>query len=176
MIAVRVRVLPGLPPYGDLPKIFSDTGQGMHREGLVVEFMVPGESPWVGNFVRGLTRFDLAVPHPDGKHALIIAGGQGYIVDPRIHGVIKTFGGGINECYPHPDGTTLVLDERGTSFSALGVDGWRWHSRRISWDGFRSVRVEEMRLKGEAWFPEDTWHPFELDLDSGEVVGGSYVE
>jgi len=176
MSSVQIRVLPGLPPYGDLPKAFSDTGYGLHCEGLVVEFTVPGKAPWIGNFVRGLTRFDLAVPHPDSIHALVIAGGQGYVVEPVSQSVVDTCGSAIQGCFQHPDGTTLVLEHQGISFSAVGVEGLRWRSRRVSWDGFRSVHVEGMRLKGEAWLPDDTWHPFELDLQSGEVVGGSYVE
>jgi hypothetical protein len=38
-----------------------------------------------------------------------------------------------------------------------------------------NVRVESDRLKGDAYDPmDDGWAPFELDLETGEVVGGSY--
>jgi hypothetical protein len=62
------QALPGLPPYGPLPRQFSLDGRGTHREGFVVEFK-HGTEDWVGNFQRGGTGFDAALPHPDGESA-----------------------------------------------------------------------------------------------------------
>jgi hypothetical protein len=68
-----------------------------------------------------------------------------------------------------------VLFGNGLWFELLGAVGLHWRSRRISWDGMREVRLEGLRLFGEAWSPfEDCWLPFELDLCSGEFTGGSY--
>ena len=51
----------------------------------------------------------------------------------------------------------------------------RWHTPRISWDGFQNVRLEAEQLAGEAWSPvEDRWLPFSVDLETGRIDGGSY--
>ena len=42
-------ILDGLPTSGPSAVPFSSTGQGEHREGLVVRFSLPSET-WVGNF------------------------------------------------------------------------------------------------------------------------------
>ena len=50
-------------------------------------------------------------------------------------------------------------------------------TRRISWDGIWNLRVEQDRLKGQAWNPfDDSESPFSVDLKTGDVEGGSYTE
>ena len=92
-------VLPGLPPYGPLalPVPFSATGMGTHKEGFVVEFL-PGESAsWVGNFQRGLSKFDLVVNEPGSNRLIVVAGGEAYLVDPLTRRCERTFGGAIQQ-------------------------------------------------------------------------------
>lgn len=84
-MATALRALPGLPPYGELPLRFSAHGVGTHSEGFVVEFQTSTDRNWVGNFVRGLNKFDWIGSHPNGREALVIAGGQGYLIDPNPH-------------------------------------------------------------------------------------------
>jgi hypothetical protein len=63
----------------------------------------------------------------------------------------------------------------GLWFEALAASGMSWRSRRLSWDGVRNVRIDDSRLRGEAWNPvDDCWNEFTLDLQTGDVVGGSY--
>jgi hypothetical protein len=40
----------------------------------------------------------------------------------------------------------------------------------------RSLQRRGSVLTGEAWKPGDTWHAFELNLETGGVVGGCYEE
>lgn len=50
-----------------------------------------------------------------------------------------------------------------------------WKSRRISWDGMMNVTVAAATLVGEAYDPmTDAWTPFEVDVETGELRGGSY--
>src|SRR5437879_2745089 len=67
------RVLPGLPTSGPWPEQFSSTGQGMHREGFVVEFSPEGKPPWVGNFQPGMTGYSAVLQHLDGTSLIVIA-------------------------------------------------------------------------------------------------------
>jgi len=61
---------------------------------------------------------------------------------------------------------------------AIGAEGVRWWTKRDSWDGMRNVRVDSNGgvIKGEALALDDDWTPFEVDLRSGAVKGGSYLE
>jgi hypothetical protein len=146
----------------------------LHAQGLVVE-VSPADGPsWVGNFVRGLSNFDLALVHPNARDALVIAGGQGYVVDPGLQAVTEIFGGAIVDAFRHPAQEWLILNDQEIRFVALGPSGWVWKSRRVSWDGLRDLHVDGESISGKAWAPGDTWEPFEVDLNTGELVGGSY--
>jgi hypothetical protein len=172
----QFQVLPGLPPHGEPARVFSATGTRLQSEGLVVRFTPSGAPAWVGNFIPGtLSNFQFLTPHPNGHDVIIIVGGQGYIVDPASHQPVKTFGGAIVDAFMHPTATATVLNHQNLCFEAIGPSGRIWLTRRISWDGMRSVVRSGTTLTGEAWKPgEDTWHPFCVDLQTSAVEGGSY--
>jgi hypothetical protein len=175
MSAFEFHALPGLPAYGEAARVFSATGTGLQSEGLVVHFAPTGAPPWTGNFVPGrFTKFQLLVPHPNGQHAIIIAGGQGYIVDPSAEELVGTLGGAIVDAFSHPTTSALVLNHQNLRFEAIGATGRIWLTRRISWDFMRSLEHHGTTLTGEAWKPDDTWHRFRVDLDTRAVEGGSY--
>jgi hypothetical protein len=173
-MSFEVSALPGLPVYGEPATAFSASGRGTYSEGFVVEFRLHDNTPWVGNFLRGATDFDLAGAHPNGVDALIIAGGQGFVIDPAQRQLRGTFGGTIVAAFSHPSCSAIVLNHQNISFEAIGAAGRMWVSRRISWDGLRCIESKGAVVTGEAWRFDDTWHPFRLDLNSGEVLGGSY--
>ena len=167
-------ILPGLPPYGPLPEQFSSTGMGMHSEGFVVRFFPPTGEDWVGNFQPGLTNCSTVIKHPNGHWLVVISGGKAYVVDPGIRNSIREFGGKIQDVLPIPELPAIVFGN-GCCFKAVGQTGELWTSRRISWDGMRSLQVEHTTLQGEAYNPRtDRWFPFSLDLVSGQAEGGSY--
>ena len=168
-------VLDGLPAYGPPADAFSATGLGKHREGLVVRIHA-SSGAWVGNFQRGLSSCDHVLDHPDGRHLLVIAGGTAYVVDPETRELARHFGCQIEYVFLLP-GVPILLLGNGLWFEAIGGEGLRWRSRRISWDGLRSVVLDGNLLCGEAYAPEGplgTWYPFQLDVLTGTVTGGSY--
>jgi len=171
----RFEVLPGLLPYGDSPEAFTATGQGRHREGYVVRFEPDGAESWVGNFQRGQSSLDLVCDHPNGRELIVVAGGQGYVVDPADKAKREYWGGQIEAVIPVPE-LGIVVFGNGLWFEAVGPSGHCWATRRISWDGMQKVRSEGLRLLGEAWYPmaDGHWVPFEVDIASGECLGGSY--
>lgn len=169
------QILPGLPAYGEPARVFSASGVGLHSEGLVVRFTPSEARAWVGNFIPGtLSDFQLLTQHPNGRDVVIICGGQGYIVDPGSERLTETFGGCIVDAFRHPAAHAIVFNHQELRFEAMGAAGRIWLTRRISWDGMRSIARTGTTLTGEAWRPGDTWHPFRLDLETGEVEGGSY--
>lgn len=173
------RILPGLPGVGSLPLQFSATGQGMHREGLVVEFGAdapPTSARWVGNVQPGRTRFSAVFTDEKGLEATVLAGGQGYRVNVATGALLGEFGGDIESaidvtslgCVLFFSPTDVELHRKGSSAV--------WRSRRISWDGFRNLSLQGDALKGEAWMFDGTWPPFTVALATGGVEGGSYYE
>lgn len=168
-------VLDGLPAYGATAVPFSATGQGRHREGLVVSFKASA-TDWVGNFQRGLTPHDQVLQHPDGRHVLVVAGGTAYVVDPEIQALGSHFGGQIEQIISLRDEPAVLLSN-GLWLEALGAHGITWSSRRISWDGLRNVSLNGDAVRGEAYAPEGAdgaWYPFSVNVRTGEVTGGSY--
>ena len=169
------KVLGGLPPYGPMALPFTATGLGTYREGLVVEFRSHAGN-WVGNFQRGVSSCDEVCEHPDGRHVIVVAGGTAYIVAPETRTLAHHFGAQIEQVLAVADQRLLVFGN-GLWFEAVGPDGMQWRSRQLSWDGVRNVTRSARVLRGEAYAPEGpegTWYPFEVDLETGEVTGGSY--
>ncbi|MUV15678.1 hypothetical protein [Noviluteimonas gilva] len=172
-IALVFEVLPGLPAYGDLPKLFSDTSSTVSREGYVIRFLAGTREAWVGNFQRGLCFFDHAVALSDTKHVLVIAGGTAYVVDPATKSIIQSFGGQIESCTPTPDASGFVVSNT-TDIELINGSGRVWRSRRLAWDGLRVLQVTRHDVLGEARHYDDSWHPFRVNLSNGEATGGAY--
>ena len=170
---VTFEIRAGLSGTGPPPVNFSATGAGIHSEGLVVCFHPGTSCEWVGNFQRGSTICDAVVHHPDGKNTLVVAGGQAYVVDAHSREAVS-FEGVIAQIFSlkHPD--RIIIDSQGLALVALCHSGLLWHTRRISWDGIRNIRIEGNSLQGEASGVDDRWHQFEVNLITGVSTGGSY--
>ncbi len=169
------RVLPGLPGTGELPVRFNFTGTGLYSEGFVVEFTCANGQKWVGNFQRGL-HGESAVFTVLGRsdQAMVIAEGQAYVVEAETRALIRTFGGQIADVFYLPNRDTMIFGN-GLWLECVGPNGLRWRTRRISWDGMMEVSLDGERLRGNAFNPlDDTWSPFDVDIDTGAVIGGSY--
>jgi hypothetical protein len=121
-----------------------------------------------------MSTYDHVDDHPNMRDVLVVAGGQAYVVDPLGQNVRETFGAAIVGAWKHPSRPWIIFNDQDIRFFALGPMGFVWESPRVSWDGLRTLQVNGERLCGEAWEPGDTWHPFELDLNTGSVNGGSY--
>jgi hypothetical protein len=114
----------------------------MHSEGLVVG-VKPGAAPsWVANFVRGLTNYDLVIAHPNAHDALIVAGGQGYVIDPLTAKLLSTFGGAIVDAFPHPTQRAIVVNHQNLRLKPLVPTvnfGWHVGFPGIACDRFNAV-------------------------------------
>jgi hypothetical protein len=171
----RFEILAGLPPYGAVALPFPSDGAGRHREGLVVRFNPASVEPWVGNFQRGATTYNSVLAHPDGRQVVVVAGGQGYVIDPEMRMETQCrMSASINFAISMPEFNQIVL---GTDleFGAIRADGTGWNSGRLSWDGIKNISISAATLKGEAYSPlSDSWFPFTLDLLTGESFGAIY--
>ena len=174
----RFEILDGLPPYGPQAESFSAKDTGKHCEGFVVRFMPAEAGAWVGNCVRGMTRFDAVRELPDGSGPIIvIAGGEAYLVDPLAAKAHAMTGGMIVGAYPIPELNQVLLDNT-CWFEIVGASGLQWKTPRLSWDGFRSISIQGAKVFGEAYSPVDKnkeWFPFAIDLVKRSAEGGSYA-
>ena len=114
-----------------------------------------------------------ACPRPDDL--LAIAGGYGYRVD-TLHPEQCEF------LPVRPIASVLALPEHGLlllagfhAVLALGAEGVRWQSARLSWEGITLHEVRAGFLHGEGWdMFADREVPFRVDLRTGEHEGGGY--
>jgi hypothetical protein len=171
----RFEILPGLPATGEMHESFSATGTGKHSEGIVVSFSPEGAGSWIGNFQPGVGGATSVFPHPDGTHVIVIAHGQGYVVNPSTKFLKSQFNGYVQEFLQVEEERAVIFGD-GTSLERLEHNGdLMWRTRRISWDGMRNVRIDNDTILGEAFTPMgDKWLPFSVNLYTGELQGGSY--
>ena len=168
---MRFERLPGLPPYGPLARAF---GGPQYREGLVVRFWTTGGETWVGNFHGGHGRAEGVVDHPDNRRVVVLASGQGYVVDPEAPNDVSIFAFGIHEFFALPEfNAILFVDD--VELETINKEGRWWRTSRISWDGIRHIKIEGANLYGEAFTPVgEIWVPFTVDLRTGECAGSAY--
>ncbi len=165
----------GLPGEGAAPRQFSATGHGKFREGFVVEFNPPGANAWVGNFQPGSTSLYRLIEEPANATVLVIAGGQGYAVDERSGELVAVLDSDI-EFVERSARAPMTVTGDNLGFASYLDGRLLWRTRRVSWDGFRNLRVEAGSIRGEAWCFDDTWHSFSVDLVTGHASGGSCFE
>ena len=152
-----------------LPEHFSLYDAGMDGEGFLVRFHSEPSGTWIGSFQCGLSGLSTVRMHPNGKHALVIAGGNGYVIEVETKQAIERFGGMILEVLPIPDGSDLIFAEQ-VRLERFGPNGVVWRSERLSWDGFRAMRIEEDVVFGESYTPlGDSWTSFTVKLSDGSV-------
>lgn len=163
----------GLPPYGPQATGFPEEWARLGREGLVVKFAETSGTTWIGNFQPGLGGLDDVRWHPNRQQVLVASAGALWCVDPDTR-VGEKIAPAVFSIWQLESGD-LLIDNQGLAYVRLGRSGVVWHTPRISWDGFQNVRVEAGQLAGQAWSPvEDRWLLFSVDLESGQVDGGSY--
>ena len=170
----RVRILEGLPAYGPMatpiPPEWGDSG----REGTVVECETESDK-WVANIAPGIGGLNLAHAHPNGRDAVVIASGDLYVVNPILRSAELLLSGVDSEIeVQQPDGWIFCI--QGVALARLGSDGLLWHTRRLSWDGVKELKLQGHCVTGVAWSLDDHWYSFQVDAHTGQSQGGSYHE
>lgn len=165
-------ILPGLPPYG--PAALSFPRADAIREGFVVEFETERGTTWVGNFANFSHGESLVLTDLGANAVVVVASGAGYLVDAEQQYLVREIGFNLQQVW-YVDEISAVVVSNGLWFEAFDVHHTVWRSRRLSWDGTRSVRRSGTIVTGDALNPmTGGWVPFQLDLSTGDVEGGSY--
>jgi hypothetical protein len=116
-------------------------------------------------------------PCPRTDDLLALAGGYAYLID-TLDPTRSTF-------LPiRPVTALLSAPAQGLIFlagfhsvAAIGANGLRWQSGRLSWEGVTLHGVRDRHLHGLGWNLEtDREVPFAIDLETGEHTGGGFEE
>ena len=171
---VSAKMLSGLPPYGPVATAFPPEWARLGHEGVVVEFETKAGA-WIGNFEPGIAGLEFVGIHPNKRHAIVIAAGDLWSVDPDERTAQQLLPA-IDAALEVYDPVGWVFSRQGLAFARLGPDGLMWHTRRISWDGFDQLEIHGDVLSGRAYHLSDRWLPFAVNIRTGLASGGSYVD
>ena len=170
-----VTILSGLPPYGPMPTAFPPEWGYLGREGTVVEFTTE-TGTWVANFRPGLGGLQFARSLRNTLNAIVVSAGDLWIIDLPARTASLTLPA-VEAMWEvqNPDG--WVMSRQDLAFVRLGPQGLMWHTRRLSWDGFDQIEINQYELRGLAWSPlDDKWCPFSVELETGKSAGGSFSQ
>jgi hypothetical protein len=171
----KYEILDGLPTYGPMYIPISEDGIEFYNEGFVVRFFKSDGTNWVGNFKTGWTKYSNVFEIPDTDKIVVIASGQGYLITPDQQKPLKTFGYAISEIVTTNDKIFVAADI--TDLEIINSDATIWRSERISWDGIKDLVIKDKIVSGLSFDPmhdSDEWVNFSFNLDTKEIIGGSY--
>jgi hypothetical protein len=138
-----------------------------------VRFAPADGEPWAGAFGRGgVSQRSAAVPFAGGRRVLVIAGGQGYVVDAADGALrYRTTSYLLQGAVPVPGRDLAAWGW--TDQWVLGPDAERWDVD-VALDGIERVTATAGAVRGEAW-QGDGWHAFTLELDGWRLHAGPLV-
>ena len=171
----RYEILEHLPPYGPMYIPVTGDDEPFFSEGFVIRFFKNDGTDWVANFMPGWTQCSFVKDYPNSNIIVVIAKGMGYIMNPEEFKPIQTFGITVKDVIELENGDLLVADD--IYLEIIGGSGIKWKSPRISWDGFAELKIEKNILTGLSYDPMndiDEWTPFEVNLQTKKIEGGSY--
>lgn len=112
---------------------------------------------------------------PTPEKLLAVAGGYGYLIDTTAPGQGELLEQRpITAILPAPEHKLLLLAGF-HDILALGPDGVRWRTARLSWEGLALKGVVDGQLHGTGWdMFSDREVAFTVSLEDGSHVGGGY--
>ena len=174
----RYEILDHLPAYGPMYIPVTEDDEPYFSEGFPIRFYKSDGSSWIANFKPGWTNLNQVFDFPQHDRIIVFAGGLGYIMSPNIEKPIETIGLTINEIFQTENGSLICAD----GISILIIDnqiGQLWQSERISWDGFKDIKLVGDIISGLSYDPTNSinpWTAFSLNLKTKKIIGGSYRE
>jgi hypothetical protein len=112
-------------------------------------------------------------PRPDDL--LAVAGGYAYLIDTLapehcLHVPLRP----VTQVLPAP-AFGLILLAGFHTVAALDVNGLRWETARLSWEGVTLGEVRDGKLHGTGWnMHTNREMPFVVDLANGAHTGGGF--
>jgi len=147
-------------------------------EGFPIRFFKTDGTNWVANFKPGWTDLNQVFDFPEHDRIIVFAGGLGYIMSPNNEKPLETIGLTITKIFQTENGSLVCAD----GLSILLIDnltGQIWQTERISWDGFKDLKLLGDKISGLTYDPTNStnnWTAFTLNIITREIIGGSYRE
>jgi hypothetical protein len=175
----RYEVLDGLPAYGDMAVPIVSDDEVYVSEGYVVKFYKDDGSTWIANFPQGLSSLSFVKEIPNNNSILVVAGGDGYLMNPNHTKPIQEFNYFADEMVERDDGRLILASLAEIIFLDENAN-IEWETRRISWDGIKDLKLNGNILTGYAYDigkydennDDNAWVKFTIDLDTKEIEGG----
>jgi hypothetical protein len=175
----EVKLLETEPPVHPVEKLYHypvELEEG-DRAGAFLRVVPRAEAAWTGFFALGFESDQVvnvvcSCPDPDSLCAVV--GGYAYVVkvtDPTQWFRIDQLP--VMELREAPE-PCLLLFAGFTTISAVGSEGLKWTTERLSWEGVAIAEIKGTNLQGLGWDPfTDREAPFEVDLRTGKHRGGA---
>ena len=174
----RYEILDHLPAYGPMYIPISEDNEPYFSEGFPIRFFKTDGTDWIANFKPGWTDLNQVFDFPQHDRIIVFAGGLGYIMSPNNEKPIGTIGFTINEIFQTENGSLVCVD--GISIAIIdNLSGLIWQSERISWDGFKDLKLVGDMISGLTYDPTNSinnWTAFTFNIKTREIIGGSYRE
>lgn len=160
------------------PRAIAGEEQALSRGALFVQVKPASAPPFLATCPRGFREPSLPSgvwSCPRAEDMLAVAGGYAYLVDTTapencVHLPMRP----VTAVFAAPEDGLLLLADFHTVM-AVGAEGLRWTSRRLSWEGVVLQMVKDGHLHGLGWnMMEDREVPFALDLKTGRHTGGGF--
>ena len=153
----------------------SENGIKGYSEGFVVKFFKSDKTEWVANFQVGWTDFNHVRSFKETDLIMVIAGGTCYLMHPDEQKPKEAYGVGFKSILERENGGFVLEDS--LNLTVFDENGTYWDTERISWDGLKELKLVDNIVTGLSYEPtsdDDLWIEFSLNLDTKEIIGGSY--
>ncbi|WP_158977398.1 hypothetical protein [Cellulophaga sp. L1A9] len=170
----KYEILKSLPPYGPMYVTVSDDGMESYSEGYVVKFFKSDSTEWIANFKTGWSDFNCVHSFENTDLIVVISSGTCYLMHPDEIKPRNVFGVGYKSLLEKENGGLILEDQ--TNLTIIEENGEIWHSERISFDGFKDIKLKENIVSGFYYVPtsgDGQWTEFSLNLLTKELLSGS---
>jgi len=175
----RYEILDGLPAYGEMAIPIVDEDEVFVSEGYVVKFYKDDGSTWIANFPQGLGSLSFVKEIPNNNSILVVAGGDGYLMNPNSTKPIQEFNYFADEMIENDDGRLILASLTDIIFLDQNAE-IEWETGRISWDGIKDLKLDGNILTGYAYDvgmydennDDNAWVKFTIDLETKKIEGG----
>jgi hypothetical protein len=155
---------------------FPSGNKAAGNDGLILKISPFSGKPWIGIFAFGdITKNGLSGVYsmPDKEKFCVVSNGMGYMIasnNATIFEIIDSIPITDVRCVKEK-GIILFADY--TQIMAYDLGGLRWQSKRLSYDGFKIISLNNDILVGEFWdIRNDANSLFEIDIIDGALLRG----
>lgn len=156
-------------PLNSTTKYFTVTENDSSEYGLILEIFPDIKNNWYACFKSGYSEFSGVYQHPNAEDLIVIANGQGYVVNPENQQLLEAFGGNITEVFEFFD-AYIILFQDSSGLISYNETGLIWQNKKLPFGETRKLEIDREILMGEVRISLDRgWEDFWLSAKTGEI-------